>query len=81
MKARLCPQGGVANPRHGEAMAPVCALPCSQIHHFHLSRYFRLAVLVTSAVYGGCFTNATAKTQPVAKPQVVVATLKARCCI
>jgi hypothetical protein len=39
MKARLCPQGGVANPRHGEAMAvAICtneALPRSQIHHFH----------------------------------------------
>jgi hypothetical protein len=39
MQARLCPQGGVANPRHGEAMAvAVCTnevLPRSQIHRFH----------------------------------------------
>jgi hypothetical protein len=35
MKARLCPQVGVSNPRHGEAMAVVCALPRRQIHRFH----------------------------------------------
>ena len=39
MKVRLCPQGGVANPRHGEAMAVAIsaneALPRSQIHRFH----------------------------------------------
>jgi hypothetical protein len=40
-----------------------------------------VAALVTNAVYVGGVTNATAKTLPVAKPQVVVATLKAPCCI
>lgn len=49
MKARFCPHGGVANPRHGEAMAVAIrtneALPRKQIHRFHLSRYFRVTVL------------------------------------
>jgi hypothetical protein len=49
MKARLCPQGGVANPRHGEAMAvAICAneaLPADKSIAFMLSRYFRVAVL------------------------------------
>jgi hypothetical protein len=39
MKARLCSQGGVANPRYGEAMAVAIytneALPRKQIHRFH----------------------------------------------